>query len=89
MADQLLDPKTVGALLAEEWSINPLSTLPSFLEMKFIEDASTSGHTAIKSIIQMLTERLQHYSNQNVGILLPFRDIPKTFSFATWAVSVW
>jgi hypothetical protein len=58
MDNQLLVPRSVSALLAEEWSINPLSMLPSFLEMKFIEDVSKSGQMALRSVLDLLMQRL-------------------------------
>mgnify|MGYP000026470445 CR=1 FL=1 len=42
-------PTCKGALLAEEWSIDPLSTLPSFLEMVMIADATRSARKALRS----------------------------------------
>ena len=42
-------PTTMGALLAEEWTIDPQSTLPSFLEMMMMEEARRSGYEAMKA----------------------------------------
>jgi hypothetical protein len=42
-------PISIGALLAEEWTIDPQSTLPSFLEMMMIEEAKTSGWKSLGS----------------------------------------
>ena len=44
-------PSSCGALLAEEWTIDPNSTLPSFLEMKMIEEVRRSGLQALKSLL--------------------------------------
>jgi Pex2 / Pex12 amino terminal region len=56
-------PATVGALLAEEWTINPYSTLPSFLEMMFMEQADVQTRRALTSVMEalqhMLTTRRQ------------------------------
>lgn len=55
---ELLVPKATGALLAEEWSIDPYTPLPSFLEMKFIEDAARSGREALKVAYDVLMQKL-------------------------------
>ncbi|GAX25902.1 hypothetical protein FisN_6Hh060 [Fistulifera solaris] len=54
----LLLPKTTGALLAEEWCIDPYTALPSFLEMKFIQDAERSGREALKIVYDSLFHQL-------------------------------
>ncbi|GAX28123.1 hypothetical protein FisN_6Lh060 [Fistulifera solaris] len=54
----LLIPKTTGALLAEEWCIDPYTAVPSFLEMKFIQDAERSGREALKIVYDSLLNRL-------------------------------
>ena len=51
-------PSSTGALLAEEWSINPSSALPSFLESVMIEEARRSGWQALKSFLIHLERRL-------------------------------
>ena len=48
-SSNLIIPTSVGALLAEEWMINPYSALPSFLEMMFIQEASRSSRKALQS----------------------------------------
>ena len=40
-------PTTIGALLAEEFTIDPLSSLPSFLELTFVDVARDSGRHAL------------------------------------------
>ncbi|KAL7528809.1 hypothetical protein ACHAWF_002715 [Thalassiosira exigua] len=42
-------PTTVGALLAEESTIDPLSHLPSFLELTFVDVARDSGRKALSA----------------------------------------
>ena len=42
-------PTTVGALLTEEWTIDPLSHLPSFLELTFVDVARNSGRRALSA----------------------------------------
>jgi len=42
-------PTTVGALLTEEWTIDPLSHLPSFLELTFVDVARNSGRKALSA----------------------------------------
>ena len=46
-------PTTVGALLTEECTINPLSPLPSFLELLFVDVARDSGRQALSAAFQM------------------------------------
>jgi peroxin-12 len=50
-------PKTVGALLAEEVTMDPLSPLPSFLEMKMIEEAAASAQRGLKLGLEVVTQR--------------------------------
>ena len=40
-------PTTIGALLTEEYTIDPLSSLPSFLELTFVDVARNSGRRAL------------------------------------------
>ncbi|KAG7346187.1 Pex2 / Pex12 domain containing protein [Nitzschia inconspicua] len=51
-------PTTIGALIAEESTIVPTSTLPSFLECKMIEECRRSGHQTLRAATQFLVERL-------------------------------
>lgn len=50
-------PKTVGALLAEEVTMDPLSPLPSFLEMKMIEEAAASGERGLRLALEYVVQR--------------------------------
>lgn len=52
-------PSTTGALLAEEWTINPLATLPSFLEMFMMDEASRSARKSLDAGMAILREKLQ------------------------------
>lgn len=52
-------PSTTGALLAEEWTINPLATLPSFLEMFMMDEASRSARKSLDAGMGILREKLQ------------------------------
>lgn len=64
-------PTSVGALLAEEYTINPLSTLPSFVETCLIQSASQSTHTtaietSLRTLVQYLRNRiLLSYDDNN------------------------
>jgi len=51
-------PSTVGALLAEEWTINPLATLPSFLEMFMMDEASRSAQKSLDAAMDLLRQKL-------------------------------
>lgn len=51
-------PSTTGALLAEEWTINPFATLPSFLEMFMIDEASRSARKSLDAGIGILQKKL-------------------------------
>ena len=42
-------PTTIGALLTEECTIDPLSHLPSFLELTFVDVARNSGRKALSA----------------------------------------
>mmetsp|Transcript_28219 Transcript_28219/g.68682 ORF Transcript_28219/g.68682 Transcript_28219/m.68682 type:complete len:442 (-) Transcript_28219:1629-2954(-) len=56
-------PTTMGALLAEEWTIDPQSALPSFFEMMMIAEARRSGHEALKSGFSHLEAKLAEFVN--------------------------
>ena len=51
-------PDSIGALLAEEWTVNSRSTLPSFLERMLMEEARRSGWETLRSIFMFLEERM-------------------------------
>lgn len=51
-------PDSTGALLAEEWTVNPRSTLPSFLERVMMEEARRSGWETLRSIFGVLEDRI-------------------------------
>jgi Pex2 / Pex12 amino terminal region len=51
-------PTSVGALLAEEWTINPYSTLPSFLEMMFMQQADAQTRRALTTVLEALQQTL-------------------------------
>ena len=46
-------PTTIGALLTEENTIDPLSHLPSFLELTFVDVARNSGRVALSAAWDM------------------------------------
>lgn len=50
-------PTTVGALLAEEVTMDPLSPIPSFLEMMMIEEATISAQRGLKLALETAVER--------------------------------
>ena len=75
-------PKTVGALLAEEWMIDPLSALPSFLEMIWIQEVDRSTQQGLISGVDYLRqtleeeERQQHQQGQLLqNHLFPLEDV--------------
>ena len=51
-------PDSTGALLAEEWTIDPRSTLPSFLERMMMEESRRSGWEALRSVFGVIEERI-------------------------------
>lgn len=57
-------PTSIGALLAEEWTIDPQSMLPSFLEMMMMEEARRSGHYALKSFFSHAEQRLSTVADE-------------------------
>jgi len=50
-------PDSNGGLLAEEWTIDHSSTLPSFMERMMMEEARRSGWQSLRSIFGVLGER--------------------------------
>ena len=61
----VLNPQTVDALLAEEWTINPHSTLPSFLEMTMIEASQRVAWKSLKSFFSYLQDRLERWCHDS------------------------
>lgn len=59
-----LVPESTGALLAEEWTIDPNSTLPSFLEMVLIEEAQRSAWETLKLVLSLVEDRLRRWSEE-------------------------
>jgi peroxin-12 len=57
-----IHPTSIGALLAEEWTIQPYSTLPSFLERVMMDEAAKATQDAIYTGIELLVRRLQQLS---------------------------
>jgi len=55
-------PDSIGALLAEEWTINPASTLPSFLERMMMEEARRSGWQTLQSLFSIIEQQLSRVS---------------------------
>jgi Pex2 / Pex12 amino terminal region len=55
-------PNSLGALLAEEWTINPYSTLPSFVEHAMMAEATRSTYqfigTAMSTVEHALRQQL-------------------------------
>lgn len=50
-------PTTIGGLMAEESTMDPYSPLPSFLEMRMIEEAASSADRALESTLQAMAEK--------------------------------
>lgn len=50
-------PDSNGGLLAEEWTIDHSSTLPSFMERMIMEEGRRSGWQSLRSILGFLEER--------------------------------
>ena len=55
-------PSTVGAFLAEEVTMDPLSPLPSFLEMMMIEETNASAQRALESGLEAVVDRASRMS---------------------------
>lgn len=51
-------PDSVGGLLAEEWTIDPHSTLPSSLELAIIEEGRLSLWEGLKSVVETIQLKL-------------------------------
>eukprot|EP00536_Pseudo-nitzschia_multiseries_P001594 jgi/Psemu1/283137/fgenesh1_pg.20_\ len=60
-------PESVGALLAEEWTINPTSTLPSFLERMMMEESRRCGWQALQSLLLVIEQRLSRAVEEDQG----------------------
>lgn len=83
-------PRSLGALLAEEWAIDPMSTLPSFLEMVMIADANQSARKTLESVTESLIRRLgtrsqplEYNRDENSRVQNIFRQLRETKSFLT------
>ncbi len=51
---------SVANLLSEESTIDPSSTLPSFLEMKLVHETAQAGRKALHSSIEAVAEKCEH-----------------------------
>ena len=47
-------PTTISGLLAEEWTIDPFSSMPSFLERVFMQEAQDSFHRGLETAYDSL-----------------------------------
>lgn len=54
VADGLTNPKSIGNLLAEEYTMNPTTFLPSFLEMNLVDATNASGRNTLHRILDGL-----------------------------------
>ncbi|KAL7566191.1 hypothetical protein ACA910_011265 [Epithemia clementina (nom. ined.)] len=59
-------PTSVGALLAEEWTIDPYSALPSFLEMMWIQEVDKSMHQALQVGLDQLKETIDQHEQAQI-----------------------
>ena len=62
-----------GNLLLEESSINPLTTCPSYLEMKLVENTAMSGYHAVRSITEAFITRIDLYLDNETSRNLKYR----------------
>ena len=69
-----LVPESTNALLAEEWTIDPNSTLPSFLEMVMIEEAQRSAWQTLKLILGQMEDRIRRW-HEEISIRNGARDM--------------
>lgn len=49
-------PTTIGGMLAEEWTINPHSPIPSFLERVFMQEAHDSSYSGCETAFDVLVQ---------------------------------
>lgn len=90
-------PDSIGALLAEEWTVNSRSALPSFLERMMMEEARRSGWETLRSAFGALEERINRvvmddesrYINEtnNIGGIEEIRRLCCTL-FRRWPIRV-
>ena len=52
-------PTSVSGLVAEEWTIHPLSPMPSFLERVFMEEAQNSTYRGLETVHQLLLDYME------------------------------
>lgn len=52
---------SIPALLAEEWTINPFTALPSFLEVMMMEDVDKAATKVTKAALEMFREHLRSF----------------------------
>ena len=55
-------PQSVGALLVEERTMNPLSVLPSFFEMQLVDSTTQQGQYALKSMWEAMVSYLEKFT---------------------------
>ena len=54
VSDAITNPQSVGHLLMEEYTMNPHTPLPSFLEMNLVAATNTSGRRTLCQILDGL-----------------------------------
>lgn len=54
-------PTTIGGMLAEEWTIDPFSSMPSFLERLFMQEAHDSYHKALETAYDTIVDYAERF----------------------------
>mmetsp|Transcript_24722 Transcript_24722/g.50725 ORF Transcript_24722/g.50725 Transcript_24722/m.50725 type:complete len:545 (+) Transcript_24722:218-1852(+) len=57
VTESITNPRTMSALLAEEYTMNPSTPLPSFLEMNLVDGTADSGRRALGQCLDAVAAR--------------------------------
>lgn len=64
-------PSSIGALLAEEWTIDPYATLPSFVECVMMEEATRTLPASASTVMDAVERYLARWSDHQEPLAVP------------------
>mmetsp|Transcript_26264 Transcript_26264/g.40277 ORF Transcript_26264/g.40277 Transcript_26264/m.40277 type:complete len:452 (+) Transcript_26264:17-1372(+) len=78
-------PTSMGALVAEEVTMNPFTPLPSFLEMVMMEETSGSAQRALQTCMDAVVEQAAAVANSPSADSESSSSSGRTATFLSWA----
>ena len=68
VSDAITNPKSIGHLLMEEYTMNPSTPLPSFLEMNLVAATNASGRRTLYQILDGLMAKCDEISQRRSAV---------------------